>query len=139
MAVALALFGGGAALADALVVTDREQLQIFAQSVTGEASERRIDAALQYTDPAVATVDVITVTQTRSFNDNNGSDLTAYAHKALASFKGNHLKLIQQTISFEGNKALVALRVRTDDGLANAIFKLERIEDRWLVRRMTIS
>ena len=139
LCAAFALIGSGAALADVLVTTDQERLEAFAQSVTGKVSAHRIDAALQYTDTATVSVDVVGPNKTRTFDVDNDSDLTAYVHDMLAPLSGDKFKLIQQTVSVQGKRGIVSLRVRTEKGLVNTTFKLERVEDRWLVRRMTIS
>ena len=137
--VASALVIGSAALADALVVTDKEHLEAFAESVTGPVSSARVDAALKYVDPNETSVEVVAPTRAKLFDDTNSLELPAYAHQALAPLKGNSLQLIQRTVSIDGDDGLVAVRVRTSEGLVNATFKLTRRGKRWLVRRITIS
>ena len=63
------LLGGVGAVADALVVTEREELEQFAESVTGEVSGHRIDAALRYASPASEAVEVLSRRVTESFDE----------------------------------------------------------------------
>jgi hypothetical protein len=47
--------------------------------------------------------------------------------------------LIQENISLDGERARIALRLRTNEGLANTVFDLRREDDRWLLRRVTVN
>jgi hypothetical protein len=39
----------------------------------------------------------------------------------------------------DGERARIALRVRTSEGLANTVFDLRRQNDEWLLRRVTVN
>lgn len=137
--VALALVVGTAVVVDALVVTDRERMAEFIDSVTGEVSDSRIDGALRYADPSEVPIELIHEGRRRKYGDRNAARLKPDARKALASIEGSHLRLIQESVSVDGERARVALRLRTSEGLANTVFDLRRKDDTWLLRRVTVN
>jgi hypothetical protein len=124
---------------DALVVTDQERMEEFVKAVTGQVSDDRIDNALQYADPERLEVDLVQASRMRHYGSGNLAELRPTARKALAPLAGNNLRLIQKSISVDGNSARVALRVRTEAGLANTVFDLRRYEEDWLLRRVTVN
>jgi hypothetical protein len=137
--VALALVVGAAAAVDAAVVTDRERMAEFIDSVTGEVSESRIDGALRYADPRELPIELVHEGRRRKYGDRSAARLKTDARKALASIEGSDLRLIQESVSVEGERARIALRLRTSQGLANTVFDLRRKNDTWLLRRVTVN
>ena len=137
--VALALVVGAAVVVDTLVVTDRERMAEFIDSVTGEVSDSRIDGALKYADPSEVPIELIHEGRRRKYGDRNAERLKPDARKALASLEGSQLRLIQESVSVEGERARIALRLRTSEGLANTVFDLRRKDDTWLLRRVTVN
>jgi hypothetical protein len=73
------------------------------------------------------------------YDRENAADLKPDARKALATLAGSKLHLIQENISLDGERARIALRLRTNEGLANTVFDLRREDDRWLLRRVTVN
>ena len=57
--VILSLVVGAALVTDAIVVTDRERMDEFVDSVTGQVSESRIDNALRYADPSKVEMELV--------------------------------------------------------------------------------
>jgi len=137
--VILSIVVGAALVTDAIVVTDRERMDEFVDSVTGQVSESRIDNALRYADPSKVTVELVHDGHRRRYSDRNASALKPDARKALASLEGSRLRLIQESISLDGERARIALRLRTDAGLANTVFDLRREKDRWILRRVIVN
>ena len=137
--VILSIVVGAALVADAIVVTDRERMDEFIESVTGTVSESRIDGALSYANPAEVPIELVHEGHRRKYSDRNTSRLKPDARKALASIEGSHLRLIQESVSLDGERARIALRVRTNEGLANTVFDLRRKNDIWLLRRVTVN
>lgn len=137
--VAICLGVGAAAAVDAAVVTDQERMDEFIDSVTGQVSDSRIDGALRYADPSKMPVDLVRDGRARRYNDHNASNLRPDAREALATLEGSKLHLIQRSVALDGERARVALRLRTDAGLANTIFDLRREDDRWLLHRVTVN
>lgn len=137
--VILSIVVGAMVVADAIVVTDRERMDQFIDSVTGRVSESRIDGALQYANPSKVPIELIHEGRRRKYSGRNASNLKPDARKALASLEGSRLRLIQESISLDGERARIALRLRTSAGLANTVFDLRRENDEWLLRRVIVN
>jgi len=137
--VLLSIAVGAAVVIDAAVVTDRERMDEFIESVTGRVSGSRIDNALRYADPSKVTMELVHDGQRHKYDDRNAAKLKLDARKALASLEGSRLHLIQESVSLEGERARIALRLRTDAGLANTVFDLRRENDVWLLRRVIVN
>jgi hypothetical protein len=137
--VILSLVIGAAVVTDAIVVTDRERLEEFVESVTGRVSDTRIDGALSYADPSRLTMELVHNGRRHRYDRENAADLKPDARKALATLAGSKLHLIQENISLDGERARIALRLRTNEGLANTVFDLRREDDRWLLHRVTVN
>ena len=135
----LSLVVGAALVIDAVLVTDRERMEAFIDSVTGQVSDKRIDSALSYADPSKVPIELVHEGRRRKYSDRNASDLRSDARRALAPLQGSKLYLIQESVSLEGERARIALRMRTDTGLANTVFDLRRQDDEWLLRRVTVN
>lgn len=137
--VILSIVVGAAVVTDAIVVTDRERMDQFIDSVTGRVSESRIDGALRYANPTKVPIELIHDGRRRKYAGHNAARLKPDARKALASIEGGHLRLIQESVSVDGERARIALRLRTSAGLANTVFDLRRENDEWLLRRVTVN
>jgi hypothetical protein len=137
--VILSIVVGAAVVTDAVVVTDRERMDDFVEAVTGRVSESRIDNALSYANPSKVTMELVHDGRRRRYSDRNASALKTDARKALASLEGSKLHLIQESISLEGERARIALRLRTDAGLANTVFDFRREDDVWFLRRVIVN
>ncbi len=124
---------------DAIVVTDRERMDEFIDSVTGRVTESRIDSALSYADPSKVALELVHEGRRRRYSDRNAADLKPDARKALASLEGSRLRLIQESVSLDGERARIALRVRTEAGLANTVFDLRRENEQWFLRRVIVN
>jgi len=137
--VILSIVVGAAAVVDAVVVTDREQMEQFVAAVTGKVSENRIDGALRYADPSAVSMELVHDGRRHRYDDRNARDLMPDARRALATLEGSRLSLIQENIQVDGERARIALRLRTNAGLANTVFDLRRQDDRWLLRRVIVN
>ncbi|MEZ4338811.1 MAG: hypothetical protein R3B82_19510 [Sandaracinaceae bacterium] len=120
-ALVAAFVGGTALVADALTVTDEEQLEGLVDALV-ESPE---DALGEWTDPSLVPVDAQV--------DGRHASVSA----ALARLGGEDVEVVQRSVDLRGDRASVAVRVRVDGELADASFRLERHEDRWLIRHVT--
>jgi hypothetical protein len=136
--IVLVLFAGVATAADAMVITDEERLETFAEEMTAPGDGDRIGSALQFTDPNREPVDVVRGGRVARFDEGQEIELERALREALDGFGAADLETIQQAIELRGEDARVALRVRTGAGLEDAQFDLRRHGDRWLVRRVAI-
>ncbi len=137
--VILSIVVGAAMVTDAIVVTDRERMEEFIDSVTGNVSDARIDGALSYANPSKVPIELVHEGHRRKYSERNASKLKSDARRALASLEGSSLHLIQESVLLDGERARIALRVRTSEGLANTVFDLRRQNDEWLLRRVTVN
>ena len=137
--VVLSIVVGAAVVTDAVVVTDRERMDEFIDSVTGKVSSSRIDGALSYANPSKVPIELVHEGRRRKYSERNATKLKPDARKALASLEGSRLHLIQESVSVDGERARIALRLRTSSGLANTVFDLRRQNDEWLLRRVTVN
>jgi hypothetical protein len=137
--VILSIVIGAAVVADAAVVTDRERMDEFIESVTGKVSDARIDGALSYANPSKVPIELVHEGRRKKYSDRNAAKLKPDARKALASLEGSRLRLIQESVSLDGERARIALRLRTSSGLANTVFDLRREDDQWLLRRVIVN
>lgn len=137
--VILSIVIGAAVVADAVVVTDRERMDEFIESVTGKVSDARIDGALSYANPSKVPIELVHEGRRKKYSDRNAAKLKPDARKALASLEGSRLRLIQESVSLDGERARIALRLRTSSGLANTVFDLRREDDQWLLRRVIVN
>lgn len=131
--VATLLIGGVAFAADALVVSDREQLEQLADDLTMGDADERIDAVLRWTDPSRAP---ITLTQDRDvarFGEEDDYALGEQVGDALAPFATDDLEVVQRSVRVDGDRGTVAVRVRADGELHDATLRLERSGQGWLV------
>jgi len=121
---------------DAVVVTDEERLEAFVDDVTGTVSTQRIDAALEWVDPATEPVEV------RYFGRSDYYEqmppLRERAHDALRYLSGDALRTLQEGIEVTDDRAVVGLRLLSDRGMVQATFTLRRRGERWLVSEVEI-
>ncbi len=131
--IATALIGGVAFAADALVVSDREQLEQLANDLTeGDAGER-IDAVLRWTDPSREPVTLTRGREVSRFEEQDDYALAEELGSALAPFESDELDVVQRSVRVDGDRGTVAVRVRADGELHDATMHLARSGQGWLV------
>jgi len=139
-ALALTLLGGAVAtVADALVVTDEEQLEAMVDGMTDGRAGHRVDAALDFASPSREPVEVVTDRGRRFYEDGDEVELAAAVRRALSVLESDQVELVQKSVDIRGEDARVVLRVRTDGGYLNAQVRLRRHEDRWLMESLRVS
>ncbi len=134
-AVALA---GVVVAVDALSVTDEERIEEFVEAVTGEVRGSRIDHALRYTNLAAEPVEVVVGDEPRRYEAGEEGDLSDEAHQVLAPLEGAEARLLQDAVVIEGDRARVALRVSTDEGVCDVQYLMRKHGDDWLVTRVRV-
>lgn len=138
LVIALVTIAGVAAVADALVVTDEERLEAFAEDLSGDITPERIDTALGYFDPDRQPVEVAAADRRRRFTEGEGADLAAEVRSVLATYAQEEATLLQRAIELHGDEARVAMRLRTPEGIVDATFDLRKHGERWFVRRARV-
>lgn len=137
--IVVSLVAGVAAVADALVVTDRERLDAFADALSGTIDTDLIDGALAYFDVEHETVLVTTPDGDEEFVDGEGAQLASIARDALRAYRGHSIEEVQRSVELNGEEARVAVRLRTPEGMVNATFDLAKHGERWFVHRVRLS
>ncbi len=129
--------GGLAAVADALVITDRERLEQLVDSLEGEVQDTTLDEALRFIETDREPIEVRTSDRTRTFEDAD-ADLAQRAREALRPLRGSEIEIVQHTIEMEDDEAHVALRARTRHGVVDGNIDLVKHGERWLIWRARI-
>ena len=139
-AFALTLLGGSVAtVADALVLTDEEQLDALVEDLTSSRVGHRVDAVLDFAAPSREPVEVVADGEADSFADGDEVELAGRTRALLADLETDDLDVVQHTVDIEGERARIVVRVRTADGYLNAQLRLHRHEDRWLIESLRVT
>jgi hypothetical protein len=136
--VCLLSLSGVAVAADALVVTEREQLDGFIDDVTAAKVDARLDGALSYTNPSDVPCRLTIDGQARVYGAGEGTDFAEALRSALRVFDSDKQALLQQSVRVDGERARVTARVGDQSYEQTVIYELERGEDRWLVRSVRV-
>jgi hypothetical protein len=134
-AIALLLVGGVAAIADALVTTDEEQLEPLAEAL-GEPGERTV-AVLQWSDPARAPLRVRDGAGEWRF-DEDDADLDGALSSAFASLDGP-TDVVQRAIDVRGERATVAVRLRVSGEIHDVNAIARRSGQSWLLTELRVQ
>jgi hypothetical protein len=138
--VFVALFSLGTALVvDALTLTDKERLQHFVEDFIGNEPDDRIAAALRLTDPSREPLELVDRGRRLTFQGSQEAMVSRAVHRALEAFTLGELDVIQKAVDLDGERARIAVRVRTEDGFVNVLFHLNKHQEDWLVRRIAVS
>ena len=129
--------GGLAAVADALVITDRERIEQLVDSLEGEVQDTTLDEVLHFVETDREPIEVRTSERTRVFEDAD-ADIAQHAREALRPLRGSDIEVIQHTIEMDDEEAHVALRARTRHGVVDANIDLAKHGERWLIWRARI-
>jgi hypothetical protein len=129
-------------IADTLIQTDEERLEVFIEDVTGPIDRARIDRALRWVDPGRQPVEVdLRGRHTVYGGPGHGAeaaDVAEAAQERLAPWTGVRLRVLSRAIEVDGEEARVRLRVLSQRGPADVEYALRRHGERWWVRRIRI-
>lgn len=127
-----------AAVADALVVTEAERLHALADSLSEEEPGRRVDQLLRYVAPDREAVEVTVSGRRGYYAEGDEVELSDSLRDGLAFIERGAVESVQQSVTSEGDTAVVALRLRAGAELHDVTLYLRRHDDRWLARRVVI-
>ncbi|HJK96044.1 MAG TPA: hypothetical protein RMF84_02425 [Polyangiaceae bacterium LLY-WYZ-14_1] len=141
LVLVLALVGGVAFTADALVQTDEERVATLVDGLQGTVTDRRLDRALRWVDLARQPVALVGPDGVEWFEDaEDGGALRERIRDAVGPYLGARARMIQRSVRVGGDDATLAVRVSIDGELADVQVRLRRQpdDDRWLVRRIRV-
>ncbi|HJK93376.1 MAG TPA: hypothetical protein RMH85_01660 [Polyangiaceae bacterium LLY-WYZ-15_(1-7)] len=124
---------GISVVADALVLTDEERLETFAEALAGDAEVDRIGRALRYVDTAREDVELTLGAERLRFGDGDDAEVATELRDALEELSGADTELVQKSVEIDGDEARVAVRLRSREGLVDAVFDLAKHGERWVV------
>ncbi len=132
--IVLLSLSGVAVAADALVVTQREQLDSFVESVTRRRVDERLDGALTYVDPDVVPCRLQHAGEAQEYGSEQGAEFAEAIRAALSVFDRGEQQLLQHAERIDGESARVTTRMGDSGYEQTVIYDLVRRNDRWLVR-----
>lgn len=135
--VATVAIGGVALAADALGESDQERIDELADAMVGTHADRRADAVLAWVDPTRVEVTVQAGRSSERFGDLDADPGDAI-RDALAPLASGSIEVVQRSVSVEGDRGRVALRVRSDGEIVDAQLGLRRDGQSWLVDEVRV-
>ncbi|MDB4971812.1 MAG: hypothetical protein JWN48_153 [Myxococcaceae bacterium] len=127
---------GVAVAADVLVVTEREQLDSFVDTVTRNRVEERLDGALSYLDPSAVPCRLQHGAEAQEFGAGESNELADALRSALGVFDSTEQHLLQHAVKVEDDRATVTTRMGDPGYEQTVIYDLVRTGERWLVKRV---
>ncbi len=137
--LALIAIASVAAVADALVLTDEERLESFAELFDGQVEQGRIDEALSYIDTERQPVTAHVLGQRLEFDAGEDADIDAMVRRELRDIIGAEVSLRSHTVRVQQQRAQVAMRLQGSGELVDLTFDLEKYGDRFFVRQVRVQ
>lgn len=125
---------GVAVAADALLVTQREQVDSFLDDVSRPRLDERLDGVLAYVDPKTVDCRLQHAGDTREFGEDQQGEAAEAIRAALSVFDGGEQRLLQHAERVDGDRARVTVRMGDSGYEQTVIYDLVRRGERWLVR-----
>jgi hypothetical protein len=125
---------GVAVAADALVVTQREELDGFLDAVSREDADLRVDGALSYADTDLVPLRLSAEGKVQRFESDERGPLNESLRQVMGVFDGKRQRLLQHSVRVEGDHASVTTRVGDAGYEQTVIYELVRKGERWLIR-----
>lgn len=133
-AIATAIVGSFALVADALVVSDEEAVEVLVQDLVDDASA----GVLVWTDPDSEPVSLQVAGRTAHYGSGEEARFADAVDHALRGFEADP-EIVQSSIDVDGDRATVSVRARSEGELYDARFRLVRRGQAWLVTRIVTS
>jgi hypothetical protein len=121
----------GTAAADAMVETDEERLAEVADVLVRDRAGGRVDALLAWADPSREPVYVSVGRRHERVDE--GDDLAASLHDALASLDEGSVDVVQRDIEVRGQTGTVSMRARVQGEPVDVTLTLRREGQGWLL------
>lgn len=124
---------GGVVASRALVVTDRDRVERFADAVSGEVTAARIDAALRYVDPDRQPVEVTAYESTQSYGAGEREALHRAVRERLQPVTGTRFRVLRRSITVGPASASVTMQLFSAEAAPTAEYVLRKHGADWLV------
>jgi len=125
---------GVAVAADALLTTQREELDGFLDDVSRERLDARIEGALAHMNPGAHEVRLTVDGSMERFEAGDSDTLAQNVRQALGVFDSSKQKLVQHSVKVDGSNATVTTRMGDAGYEQTVIYDLVRSDERWLIR-----
>ncbi|MCB9596291.1 MAG: hypothetical protein H6719_26450 [Sandaracinaceae bacterium] len=126
---------------DALVITDEERLEVFAEEVTGAVGPARVNGAIaRWIDLDRQPFEVSAFGESLYYGPGEDAALAERAAAAVRELRGVNLRRMQTGITVEGDEARVSIRLLSRErGMGRAEWRLRRHGDDWLAEHLTVA
>lgn len=125
---------GVAVAADALVVTQREELDGFVDAVSRDDADSRVDGALSYADSDLVPLRLSSDGKVQRFEADDRAQLSESLRQVMSVFDSKEQRLLQHSVRVDGEHARVTTRVGDPSYEQTVIYELVRKNERWLIR-----
>jgi hypothetical protein len=125
---------GVAVAADALVVTQREELDGFLDVVTRDDADGRIDGALSYMNSGLVPMRLSAESKVQRFETDDRGQLAESLRQVMGVFDSKRQELLQHSVRIDGDHASVTTRMGDTSYEQTIIYELVRMDERWLIR-----
>ncbi|MBW2463048.1 MAG: hypothetical protein JRH11_15470 [Deltaproteobacteria bacterium] len=123
---------------DALVETDEERIEAFADAVTGEVTSEKIAEALTWCDTGRQPVEVYLMGESLLYESD--SALADRARQGMSRFMGQDVRALNRNVQVDGDRASLRVRVMNSQlGMVNATFEFRKRDDKWLLSVVRIT
>lgn len=130
---AVAVVVGAFAVSRALVVTDRDRVERFADAVSGEVTPGRIDAALRYVDVERQPVEVTAYEAAETYGPGQREALRRRVSEGLRGVMGTRFRVLRRSVTMGPGSASVSLQLYSSEGAPTTEYVLRKHGDDWLV------
>lgn len=124
---------GGVVASRALVVTDRDRVERFAEAVSGEVTPARVDAALRYVDPDRQPVEVTAYESAQTYGAGEREALHRRVRERLQPVAGVRFRVLRRSIAMGPGTASVTMQLFSSEAAPTAEYVLRKHGDDWLV------
>jgi hypothetical protein len=113
---------------------DRDYIDEFVASVTGEVNETRIEHVFRtYIDLAREPLDVRVMGENHLYRDDEAAALEKRSKSRLSSLYGTSLRALRKQIEIKPPDAFVDLQLLSDRGMGAVRYELAKRDGRWLL------
>ncbi|MEM1415784.1 MAG: hypothetical protein AAGH15_12830 [Myxococcota bacterium] len=114
-------------------------MRAIALAFRGEVTDARLDVALGHVDVDVLPLETTVHGMTRVYGSGAAMDLARDARRGLRPVMGRRFRAMRESVRVEDDVAQVGMQLVGEGGAGRVELRLEKREDRWLVRSVSVS